>query len=583
MSGGPPPCPLLRGPARPQGSGGLRAVRIAWLVAVPFLLYAWPYVLDHARGTAGTAAAVLTVDEPIYLATAQAMVDGRPADWNPWTRERGRSWSPYVLVPGSMLPMAGWMALGGDVTLGLGLLSGAIVAAIVLAVLRLLRSLRSSTSAPDGTWVLAPAVALLPLNRFWSLGRAPLADADSNALLPFIRPFTSQMGPAAFLLALVALSSALSHGGGRRACLFALASVALFHTYPYGSPVLLLAAGLAAGLDPDRRRRASGLRLVVLGGIVLLPSVALYLRSSPPQEGEVSSVLGGWDLVPKSGLALLALTTAHLAARVRRRQPGRLLLPAAAGVATALFLTVGAFTPVHLQLPVHVDYLHSVALALTLLPAGAWVLERGPRPVRIVLAVGFAACCVAVAGHLTRSAWIRAQPTNEANAGWARVVRGLTVTPATALLLESTTLNGPGGWAPLWSRVPVLWSYDGEHAPTPSVDERQARRAWYQWFLGRDPSGVEAYAKESVYAQKRIIGALVYTPTSAVVPAIARRLREIEAGAAEPVDWLRRYDEIVCVERDGEEIFPAARLERFLTAVETRQAEGFRIRRWRWK
>jgi hypothetical protein len=547
------------------GSAGLvRVLAWTWLALVPFAVHAWPYLHAEASGLAGRGVAALTVDEPVYVVHVDSLVAGDPPETNPWTRERGPTASPYRYFPGSLLPLAAWTAAGGSTTVGLGVVAGLFAAACAALAAFLLRR---GGVGPAAAVVLAPTVVLLPWNRIGGLLRGQwTAGVDRNALLPLMRPFTSQAGPTLFLAAAAAFVAAAAPGPRRRLLLPALAVVALFHTFPYGVPVVLVAAGVAAlAARVGRPRSGRLLGAVAIAGAALVPSAIGYLGLVSPQEGEVDPVRSDLGAIGKSTVVLLAAAAAGLVVAVRRRDPRRAAAPLL-GLSLALGMAASAALPFHLQVDNHLFYLYGPVLALVVLPWVAPALGRAPRAgAAVVVALGLASGIGATAACLRG-----ARPEVDDHARMVEVLRAAPTPPGHLLLVEGAALNGWGGWAPLYTDVPLLYSYDGEHAPTPSLEDRQDRRAWYHYFLGLRSEDVPARTRESLYAYKRLAGALVYTARPEVFEAMEDRIRQMERGAGPSVDRFRRHRGLVVVDAADAPLFSRERLEARGRLVESR-------------
>jgi hypothetical protein len=574
----PPPTQDADGPATSAvGARDARARRlllVALLVLLPFLVYVAPYVVAVARGAASPGVATFTVDEPLYLTEAWALREGRPSDWNPWTRARGATADTYRVFAGALLPAAAWELTGLDRGLGLGIASGVAAALAVLLTWWILRRLLPPERA---RWAaaLAPLAVLLPWGSLGEILLLRLRWDDLGATLPMARPFTSQWGPVAFLLGLWTSVECRARGGSGWTAALCLALLLEAWTFPYAVP-LTLGTHLVTGMLV-RTPRAPSRRIlsVVAPVLAALAGLAWAATRSLPAELEAAATTDAAPRLGGSGVLLLALGGLAWILRRRFRPETAPFLPVLAALLT-LGRVAGAVLPARLQVVHHVAYFAEASLALTAL-AVLPVLLPALRPRRagaaalalLTIAVGYAGAAVALAVPARA-------PRQERHATWARAMSQLPAGEGMTLLTEGEDLDGPGAWAALLSPLPVLYSVMSEYSTMPTLEDRQWRRAWYHHLRGLSSEDVVREGEAIARRFPRIFGAHNTAPAPQVLPSLTEKLRRIEEGSPAAVDVLRSFGTIVCVEATGKETFRSDRLDRFLAPLERRDLPGAR-------
>ena len=541
---------------------------MAWLVLVPFVAYALPYVLALERGSAGLAPATFTVDEPLYLGEARALARGSAPEDNPWTRRRGMESDAYRLFCGSMVFAAGWEFLGGDPTWGLAVAAGLCAALSSLAAYIVLRSLLRGAAARAAV-VLAPLVVMGPWDCLGELVRLRVDLTRLQTFLPLGRPFTSQWGLCLYLLSLACSARVLDRVSTRTLVAFTVVGAAQCFTFPYAVPAALLVWTVAVLRSPRRettrrdRTRALWIPPLATLGFLLATLWLDFPASAEADHGALASPRFGGSGILLAGLGLFAWL--HRAAFP---PAARWFLPSVAGV-LLLCMLAGHVVPGRLHVIEHVTYLYGVTVAMLVLALLATVTVR-ERPVAagpIGIVVAAAALVLVV---LTDVATAGAHEGALARrAAWAASMRRLPDAPPSCLLVEGEDLDGPGAWSALLSPIPVFYAYTSEYSTKVSLDDRRWRRAWYLHFRGLMADQV-AHEGASIAARfTRFFGAHNTVPGEEVLRAMEDKLRRIEAGDASAFAFLAGMGRILCLEDPRAPTFVPSLLEGALIARRT--------------
>jgi len=551
-----------------------RVIVALWILIVPFFVYATPYAVAKSRGTNGLAVATFTVDEALYLTEARALAEGRPPNWNPWTREFGSSRSKYRHFAGALIPAAIWWRIGGDPTMGLGVAAGACAALTSLITFLILRRLVDDVHVWTAT-ALAPLAILVPFDAIGTISHLALDPTNLAETLPLGRPFTSQWGVCVFALGLLCVVRVLEHPRRSRIAALIVSLMLELYTFPYAVPLTLGVHALLVGLStPSRPWRDGWWPLAcACGALVLLAPWAAsgtsFVAGLTPLSEEAAR-FGG------SGVMLLMLVLAAALLRSAVRRPMGLFLPACGLMISAGRVSDVVF-PAGAKIAQHVNYLGGIVTAWLVLGLIGIALRRWRPPLAYGLAAACGVAAVVWATYTTAAAYRSRDESLSSAAAWASMLAALPLDRHTTLLVEGESNGGPGSWAGLYSRAPVFYAALGEHAPSPSFEDRVWRRAWYHYWRGLSAEDIDRQGLAVAESYPRFIGAGNRVPALGVMTLMRDRLAQVAFRTPEALAFLRGLGRIVCVESAATPTFQHARLAASLALITDYTTAGFHV------